>query len=169
MAVLGGKCERLPSSDLAPGGLQKGSILVMDDEEMVLNLASKMLECLGYQVTACRNGEEALGLYQKARAADAPYLAVILDLTVCGGMGGKDAARKILLEDPTARLIVSSGHSHDPIMSDHTAYGFHSTLPKPYRLSDLTAVFAGLFPSREQTSAISALTTGRDSERSTGA
>jgi len=168
VAVLDGKCERFHSNDLAPDRLQQGSILVMGDEEMVLNLSPMMLECLGYQVTACRHGEEALGLYKKVRAAGTPYLAVILDLTVYGGMGGRDTARRILLEEPTARLIVSSGHSQDPIMSGPAAYGFHSTLPKPFRLSDLTAVLAGLFPLREQTSALSTLTTARDSERSNG-
>jgi CheY-like chemotaxis protein len=169
VAVLDGKCERFTSSDLVPGRLQQGSILVMDDEEMVLNLVSMMLKCLGYQVTACRNGEEALAYYHKARAAETPYLAVILDLTVYGGMGGKDAARQILLEDPSARLIVSSGYAYDPIMLDPAAYGFQSTLAKPYLLSDLRAVLAGLFPLRGQTSAISTLPMAPDSERSTGA
>jgi CheY-like chemotaxis protein len=71
-------------------------ILVMDDEKVIRKMAASMLECLGYSATVCTKGEEAIELYRIAKESGAPYLAVIMDLTIFGGMGGKDAAQQIL-------------------------------------------------------------------------
>ena len=116
------------------------SILVMDDEKMIRSIATSMLKHLGYNATACINGEEAIELYRTAKESGTPYFAVIMDLIIIGGMGGKDAAEQILRIDPHARLIVSSGYSDDPVIADHKKYGFQLSLPKPYRLSDLSIV-----------------------------
>lgn len=120
------------------------SILVMDDDRTVRELLALMLENLGYGVNTCINGEEAITLYSNALQNGSPYLTVIMDLTVEDGMGGKDAAEQILLIDPDARLVVSSGYSDDPVLADHKSYGFHSSLPKPYRLSGLAEVITKL-------------------------
>jgi CheY-like chemotaxis protein len=120
------------------------TILVMDDEKVIRDLAAKMLESLGYSTTTCTKGEEAIELYRIAQESGAPYLAVIIDLTIFGGMGGKDAAQQLIEIDPFARLIVSSGYSDDPVMANHEKFGFCKSLPKPYRLSDLTNVLASL-------------------------
>ena len=129
---------------LAPavGRHQGGTVLVMDDEQMIRTIAEKMLECLGFQVTTCENGSEAVSLYAAARAAGAPFEAVIMDLTVAGGMGGKDAARHILAGDPGARLVVSSGYSNDPVLANFRDHGFCAVLPKPYKASDLSMVLS---------------------------
>jgi two-component system, cell cycle sensor histidine kinase and response regulator CckA len=119
-----------------------GAILLMDDERAIRAIASKMLECLSYQVTACCNGAEAITLFQQAQESGNPFRIVILDLTVAGGMGGKETARQLLTLDPAACLIVSSGYSNDPVLADCKSYGFHATLPKPYKLSDMEAVLA---------------------------
>ena len=119
-------------------------ILVMDDEETVRDIASAMLKILGYSATTCSNGEEAVELYCKAKESGTPYLTVIMDLTIQGGMGGKDAAEKILLSDPNAKLVVSSGYSDDPVMADHKSFGFCLSLPKPYRPSDLAKILTEL-------------------------
>ena len=121
-----------------------GSILLMDDEKVIRDIASKMLECLSYQVTTCENGEEAISLFRTAREEGTPYRLVIMDLTVAGGMGGRDAARHILSLDPAACLIVSSGYSNDPVLADFRSYGFHAAMPKPYRLSDMEEVLASV-------------------------
>ena len=121
----------------AAGQHHGGSILVMDDEEMIRGLAAEMLGHLGYRVTTCINGEEAVGNYLAAHSSGSPFSAVIMDLTIPGGMGGKEAARQILEIDPLARLIVSSGYSSDPIMSDHLRYGFSAAVAKPYKFSEL--------------------------------
>ncbi|MBJ6801092.1 hybrid sensor histidine kinase/response regulator [Geomonas propionica] len=108
------------------------AVLVMDDEEMIRSLAAGALSEQGYQVTVCASGQEAVELYQQALDSGAPFLAAVLDLTVPGGMGGKEAAQKILARDPGACLIVSSGYSNDVVMQDFHAYGFCAATVKPY-------------------------------------
>jgi len=119
-------------------------ILVMDDEKMIRNIASSMLKHLGYEVTTCATGEEAIERYCNAKELGTPFLAVIMNLTIFGGMGGKDAAQQIIQIDPDARLIVSSGYSDDPVMADHKSFGFCLSLPKPYRIAGMAAVLATL-------------------------
>ena len=120
------------------------SILVMDDDETILNVASQMLGYIGYNVTTCVNGEEAIELYKHSIESGTPYLAIILGLKVDVGMGGLEAARHIIAIDPNAKLIISSGYSDDQVMADHKSYGFHVSLPKPYGLSYLSKVLASL-------------------------
>jgi CheY-like chemotaxis protein len=126
-------------------------ILVMDDEEMVCDLALAMLTHLGYEVETCDDGTAAIRLYETARAAGRPYAAVIMDLTVPGGMGGKEAARQILARDAEACLIVSSGYSHDQIMSDYQSHGFAGVLAKPYKVSELEQVLAAVLKAGKST------------------
>jgi two-component system, cell cycle sensor histidine kinase and response regulator CckA len=119
---------------------RRKSILVMDDEEFIRTVISSMLRCLGYSATTCASGEKAIEMYRNAQEAGDPYQAVIMDLTVPDGMGGMEAAEHILALDPCARLIVSSGYSHDSVLATPGAYGFTGELPKPYRLSELAEV-----------------------------
>jgi len=67
----------------------------------------------------------------------APFDVVIMDLTIPGGMGGKEAARQILVLDPKAKIIVSSGYSDDPVLAKHTKYGFCDVITKPFPLEEL--------------------------------
>jgi len=120
------------------------ALLVMDDEEMIRELAANMLKELGYRVTTCANGEEAVALYKATLAARVPFAAAIMDLTIPGGMGGREAARAILDIDPQARLIVSSGYSSDPIMSDYRRYGFSAAILKPYGVAEIAEVLKSL-------------------------
>jgi two-component system, cell cycle sensor histidine kinase and response regulator CckA len=114
-----------------------GRVLVMDDEEMLRELSTQILSYLGYQVTTCANGEQAIELYASGQQSGTPYLAVIMDLTIPGGMGGKEAAQHILSFDPGAKLIVSSGYSNDLALSDYSNYGFCGAVVKPYKVSEL--------------------------------
>ncbi len=116
----------------------KGKVLVMDDEDQVLRLAKEMLEHLGYSVTTAVNGEEAVLFFEKAYGTDCPYDIVILDLTIPGGMGGKDTIIKLQEIDPGVKAVVSSGYANDPIMSNSEAYGFCAVMPKPYRINTLS-------------------------------
>ena len=117
-----------------------GRILIMDDEEMVRDVAGKMLERLGYDVAFAIDGEEAVTLYRKAHDAGIAFDAVIMDLTIPGGMGGKEAIVKLLEIDPQAKAIVSSGYSNDPIMADCMQYGFSGVVTKPYSVKNLSEV-----------------------------
>ncbi len=117
-----------------------GHILVMDDDRMIRDLAMAMLRHLGYSVVSCADGEEAVALYQEAQRQGNPFQAVILDLTIPGGLGGKETAEQLLACDPTAWLIVSSGYSNDPIMADHQAFGFSGAIAKPYTMEEFQAV-----------------------------
>ena len=112
-------------------------ILVMDDEAIVRQVAARALGRTGFQVLTAINGTEAVAAYADAVAQGSRIDAVILDLTVRDGMGGKEAAMRIQALDPTARLIVSSGYSDDAIMSDYRSHGFCAVLPKPYSASQL--------------------------------
>jgi PAS domain S-box-containing protein len=123
-------------------------LLVMDDEAVIRNLAATMLTHLGYEVRVCADGEAAIGFYEAALAAGAPYAAVLMDLTIPGGMGGLEASRRILALDGDACLIVSSGYSHDPVMSDHQAYGFSGVLAKPYTVVELGQVLQTVLAAR---------------------
>ena len=116
---------------------KEGSVLVMDDEETIRVLAADLLEYLGYRAVTCSNGQEAIRLYREAGESGSPFYAVVMDLTIPAGMGGKEAAREILAYDPGARLIVSSGYSNDPVMAHHADYGFSAAVVKPYRCADL--------------------------------
>lgn len=112
-------------------------ILVMDDDEIVRDLAREMLSSIGYRVTVAENGSEAIELYKGADDSEHPFDAVVMDLTVKGGMGGREAIQKLLEIDPEARVIVSSGYSNDPAITDFRKYGFSGVIAKPYRIKEL--------------------------------
>lgn len=118
----------------------KGRILVMDDEEVVRNVASSMLASLGYDVELAKDGDEAVRLYREARQAGKPYDAVIMDLTVPGGKGGKEAVKVLLADDPDIKAVVSSGYSDDAVLSNFRTYGFTDVIGKPYTLQELSRV-----------------------------
>jgi PAS domain S-box-containing protein len=118
----------------------QGRILLMDDDEMVRNVAGEMLKQYGYDYALCKDGAEAIELYRKARESGQPFDVLILDLTVPGAMGGRETLRRVLEFDPTAKAIVSSGYSNDPIMAHFEKYGFAEVITKPYKAAELSAV-----------------------------
>lgn len=118
----------------------KGTILVMDDEEMVRVVAAEILRQLGYDSEFAEDGQEAVELYEKALKKGNPYDAVILDLTIPGGMGGEEAVICIRERDPDVIAIVSSGYSNDPVMANYKEYGFTNVIAKPYKIPELSKV-----------------------------
>jgi signal transduction histidine kinase/CheY-like chemotaxis protein len=116
------------------------SVLIMDDEEMILDVGEKMLQRLGIKVTRSRSGEEAAALYRAAHDAGTPFDAVILDLTIKGGLGGRETVPLLREIEPSAVLIVSSGYSNDPIIANYRQFGFSGVVPKPYRFEELAGV-----------------------------
>jgi len=109
-----------------------GRVLVMDDEDFIREVAADILNFIGYEVDSCADGREAVECFRGARDKEVPYSAVILDLTVPGRMGGKEAAARILEIDPGAALIVSSGYSDDPVIANFRQYGFSGVVAKPF-------------------------------------
>ncbi len=114
-----------------------GRILLMDDEEVVRNAAGEMLRYLGYEVEFAADGAQAIERYHEARDSGRPFGAVIMDLTVPGGMGGREAVRKLRETAPEAKVIVSSGYSSDPVLANYAAYGFCGIVTKPYNVNEL--------------------------------
>jgi PAS domain S-box-containing protein len=136
------------SAGRVPGAGKGGSpepsgkcrVLVMDDEDLVRDMAIGMLEHLGLEARGARDGGEAIRMYRDAASAGAPFHLVIMDLTVPGKMGGKEACGRLREMYPDAKVIVCSGYSSDPVMADHTAYGFLGMLGKPYKIGELKQV-----------------------------
>jgi two-component system, cell cycle sensor histidine kinase and response regulator CckA len=117
--------------------MAKSKVLVMDDEEAIRDVTGQMLRNMGYSVSFASDGAEAIRLYQEAHEAGDSYGIVLMDLTIPGGMGGKEAVRDLLRIDREANVIVCSGYGSDPVMSQYNEYGFRGVLHKPYNMREL--------------------------------
>ena len=127
-----------PAETTSPLHKGQGKILIMDDEELVRNVATAMLRQLGYEGHTASDGKEAIALYQQAKENGQPFDLVIMDLTVPGGMGGREAIAHLHEIDSGVKAVVSSGYANDPIMSEFRKYGFCGVAPKPFSLRDLS-------------------------------
>jgi PAS domain S-box-containing protein len=115
-----------------------GRLLVMDDEEIVRQVAKRTLKFMGYEnVDFAVDGAEVIEFFNKARSEGNPYTLIILDLTVPGGMGGEETMKELLKIDPEVNVIVSSGYSNEPVMSEYKKYGFKGAVIKPYTIEQL--------------------------------
>ncbi len=117
-----------------------GRILIMDDDKMLIDAACEQLKRLDYISESAGNGEEAIDLYKMSIEEKRKFEAVILDLTVVGGMGGEKTIEKLLEIDPEVKGIVSSGYSNDPILVEPERYGFLGKITKPYLMKELACV-----------------------------
>jgi two-component system cell cycle sensor histidine kinase/response regulator CckA len=131
----------------------KRRILVMDDEEIVRNVIGRMLNQCGCEADFAVEGAEMIDRYKEALEAGEPFDAVIVDLVVANGMGGRDAIGKLLEVDADAKAIVSSGYSDGRITADYRKFGFRGVLPKPYSLADLGRVLREVIAEDERGSA----------------
>jgi PAS domain S-box-containing protein len=131
-------------------GQAGGKVLIMDDEVIIRKMLKNMLSMAGYTVELSADGAEALKKYEQAKEARDPFNAVIMDLTIPGGMGGKEAVKKLLEIDPKAMVIVSSGYATDPIMSDYKKYGFKAVIAKPYSVKQLRDLLSRLLTKKKR-------------------
>ncbi len=120
--------------------LGHGRILVMDDEELIRDVSSQTLSYLGYSVELAADGQEAIEMYSLAVNQGKPFDAVIVDLTIPGGMGGKEATEHLLQINPKAKIVVSSGYANDPIMANFREHGFSGVIPKPFSMEKLSDI-----------------------------
>jgi CheY-like chemotaxis protein len=116
----------------------RGRVLVMDDEKLIRDIVVQFLKVMGFETAKAEDGHEAMDLYREAMESGHAFDVVIMDLTIPGGLGGKETIKKLLAYDPAATAIVSSGYSNDPIMSNCEAYGFKGVIKKPYRIEELS-------------------------------
>lgn len=123
----------------------QGRVLVMDDADFIREILLSFLQHLGFEVEYAKDGSEAIDLYKKAMNSDKPFDVVIMDLTVPGGMGGKDAIKVLLEIDPEVNAIVSSGYSDDLVMANYSEYGFKGALTKPFRIERLNELLLKIF------------------------
>ena len=114
-----------------------GRILFMDDDPQLCEITKTMIESLDYKVDIAKHGEEALSFYRKYHAVNRPYDAVLLDLTIVGGMGGEETFKRLREIDPDVRAVVSSGYDNGDMARQFIEAGFCGYLTKPYRVSEL--------------------------------
>lgn len=118
----------------------KGKILVMDDQELIRNSIVEMLTFLGYVVESAEDGRQTLELYEKALETDAPFDLILMDLTIQGGLGGKETIKLLLEINPDASVVISSGYSNDPVIANYKKFGFKNVVVKPYTIEKLSKV-----------------------------
>jgi PAS domain S-box-containing protein len=134
----------LPPEKIAPSPTKNeikfghGNILIMDDEVQIRKVLGEMVQACGYHFQAVSDGEQALNMFRKAQDSGDPFSVVILDLTIPGGLGGKEVIKDMLSLDPYLRALVVSGYSNDPVLANYKNYGFKGRVAKPFNLVDLS-------------------------------
>jgi two-component system cell cycle sensor histidine kinase/response regulator CckA len=123
---------------------KNGRVLLMEDDERMRKVATRMLERIGHKVTGAADGRTAIEQYLAAREAGIPFDIVILDLTVKGGMGGEETIRRLRELDPNVVAVVSSGYADNDVLANFRSYGFSATLNKPYMLDELKSCLQAL-------------------------
>ncbi len=121
-----------------------GKILIMDDQDSIRNLLTKMLSIMNCECESAEDGSKAIEKYVAAKSAGTPFDLVFMDLTIRGGMGGKDTIEALLKIDANAVAVVASGYSNDPIMANYQSYGFKGRLDKPFKMQDLAKLLNSL-------------------------
>ena len=126
----------------------QGRVLVMDDEEHIREVLEEMLTDLGYTVETASHGAEAIEMYKRATASGKPFDIVMVDLTIPGGMGGKETLARLVELEKDVCVIASSGYSEDPVISAPRDFGFASSIRKPYRKTELVEAIRNALAAR---------------------
>ncbi len=142
--------EKNTPSVLDIAGTGQGRVLIMDDDDLVRDIAVNMLSAAGFETLNAVDGAAALDIYQQAAVSDKPIDVVLMDLTIPGGMGGEQTAAELLKFDPEAVIIVSSGYSNDHVMANFRDYGFKAVVVKPYNMQELVSTVGRLMVDRDK-------------------
>lgn len=142
--------EEAKSDQALPG---KGRIILLDDEETIRVSTGQILSYLGYDVKLVRDGREVIELYKTALKEGEPFDAVIMDLTIPGGMGGKETITKLLEIDPSVKAIVSSGYTNNAVISEYKKYGFYAAVEKPLKIGELSEILHNMIMNSQQKTA----------------
>lgn len=142
--------QAAPRHEISRNGT--GRVLIMDDEDMVAEVAQEMIESIGYTVKRACNGDEAIRMFSDAEQTGQPFDVVVLDLTVPGGMGGAEAVKYIREMRSDVAVIVSSGYADDSVLARYRDYGFDGILPKPFTIPELRKAMAELTEGHAETS-----------------
>jgi len=134
--------EKLSPSGTGPLFRGSGTVIVMDDEEVVRNSTAQMLRGFGFNVRCATNGAEALEMYREELTTGKEPCAIILDLTIPGGMGGQEVGHEIRKTDDHTPIFIASGYADNPIMTDPQKSGFTASIQKPFRMEDLAALLS---------------------------
>jgi CheY-like chemotaxis protein len=127
----------------------KGKVLLMDDEQIILDVTGEILTFLKYDVMTAKDGQAAVDLYKKEKAAGSPFDMVILDLSVPNGLGGKETIELLRTVDPDVKAVVSSGYTNDPVVQDFSRYGFSERLTKPYNIQEMRNLLESVIKNNE--------------------
>jgi DNA-binding NtrC family response regulator len=137
------KCDN-HTPEIKKDGSQVLNILIMDDEEDILNSLSELLHILGHNTFCAKNGEEAIKIYKEYLEKGEKIDLCILDITIKGGLGGKETISELIKIDKFVQAVVSSGYSDDPIMANPCDYGFVSSIQKPFKLEEINKLLEQL-------------------------
>lgn len=121
---------------------------MLEDDSAVIKTGTRMLEQLGHSVTAVQDGAEVLDLYSRSQHAGRPFDLVLLDLTIRGGMGGRETLEKLKNVDPGVVAVVTSGYADDPVIAEFGQHGFQAALVKPFSIKTLGQIIAQLVPKK---------------------
>ncbi len=132
--------ERAPADHSEAVPMGHGSILIMDDELFVLDAMAGVIRSLGYTVETAADSREAVRKFSDAKAAARGFDAVILDLTIPGGFGGKKALAEMRTIDSAVKAVATSGYSDDPVMAEPQSFGFKAALRKPFDIEELAQI-----------------------------
>jgi CheY-like chemotaxis protein len=125
-----------------PVSLAGYKILLLEDEQVLQKIIGTMLVHEGCSVVCADEGLRAIRAFSDALHAGDPFHAAILDLTIPGGMGGKEALAELRKLDPEIRVFVSSGYADSPVMSNPQEHGFTDSISKPFTRAELLDLLA---------------------------
>jgi CheY-like chemotaxis protein len=122
-----------------------GRVLLLDDQPAVRDFMKSLLTELGLKVDTAESGKETMLKYEEGVRTKHPYDLLLLDLTIPGGIGGKEVITQIRAIDEDVKSIAYSGYADDPVISDPKRFGFNESLSKPVNINKLAKILNNLF------------------------